>query len=111
MAAAVFVDAGWQETNFGPQIPLDLLADAAHDRAARLVWLSISSAESPHPLRDQIISLANRLSAANVLFAVGGRCVAELHLAQIPHVSLMNTMADLNAIARANLSPVQPHQS
>lgn len=100
MAAAVLVDAGWRAANFGPQVPLDLLADAARDRGARLVWLSVSSVADAGKLRKEISKFADRLSRANVPLVVGGRCAVELEGARLTSVQFMQSMAELSAFAR-----------
>lgn len=100
MAAAVLVEAGWRETNFGPQVPLDLLAGAARARGANLVWLSISSIDDPARLRKGVRKLADQVSNMKVPLAIGGRAAGEIAAARIPNVQLMQSMAELSAFAR-----------
>ncbi len=100
MAASVLVEAGWRETNFGPQVPLDLLADAARVRGASLVWLSISSVDDAAKLRKGVRKLAYQLSGIAVSLAIGGRAAGELAAARIPNVQPMQSMAELGAFAR-----------
>lgn len=100
MAAAVLVEAGWRGVNFGPHTPLDLLAQAARERGARLVWLSVSSIADAGKLRKEARKLADRLSSADVPLVVGGRCAPELVSARVANAQLMHSMAELSAFAR-----------
>ena len=100
MAAVVVAEAGWREANFGPRVPLELLADAAHDRDAGLVWLSISFIEDSAALRKSIKKLAGHLAKQNRPLLIGGRCVDEVVLAKLDDVHVMRSMSELSAFAR-----------
>lgn len=104
LAAAVLAEAGWRESNFGPQVPLDVLADAARERGAGLVWLSISFVPDAAVLRRGVKKLAERLSGAGVPLVMGGRYAAEV--APPAHGHLMQTMAELSAFARGAMKQI-----
>jgi MerR family transcriptional regulator, light-induced transcriptional regulator len=99
IAATVLAEIGWREINFGPNTPVDLLATAAQERAAAMVWLSISTEMSP-PLRREIKRLATRLSQLQVLFVVGGRLAPALGSPRASDIHVLRTMAELSALAR-----------
>jgi MerR family transcriptional regulator, light-induced transcriptional regulator len=100
MAAAVLAEAGWREANFGPRVPLELLADAAREREARLVWLSVSHVEDSKALHKGLRKLASRLSSEGVPLAIGGRCTVDLASANSGNTHFMQTMSELSAFAR-----------
>ena len=53
MAGAVLAEAGYRDINFGPETPPELLARAAEDNKARLVWLSVKSVADQNKLAQK----------------------------------------------------------
>jgi methanogenic corrinoid protein MtbC1 len=103
MVAAVLAGEGYREVNFGPHTPVELLADAAESRGAKLVWLSVSVSIDPAAagLRREIEALTARLRERDAHLVLGGRHVAA-HAPQraAPNVHVLQTLAELTAFAR-----------
>lgn len=99
MAGLVLADCGYRDVNYGPQTPLRLLAGAAEEQRARLVWLSLSSPQ-PDGRRAEIAALADQLAPRGVHLLVGGRRVSEVGLRGIKGLTLLNSMGELAAYAR-----------
>jgi excisionase family DNA binding protein len=99
LAATTLRGAGYRDWNYGPNTPLPLLASAARERRARLVWISISS-EVTAAVKRQIRALAEDLAAMRAHLVIGGR-LAEGNVPAAPNIRLMSTMAELSAYAAA----------
>ncbi len=104
MAGIIVAEAGYRDLNFGPDLPLELLAVAAGEHHARLVWLSIKATPNRAKLRSRIKALEQRLTAMNTHFVVGGTGVASLDLRPSKNLHLMQTMNELAAFARGALA-------
>jgi hypothetical protein len=76
-----------------------LLADAANEESAALVWVSIS-AEFDGTLKQQLADLATQLAPVGVDLVIGGR-VAHQHVPLAANVRHMSSMAELAAFATA----------
>jgi methanogenic corrinoid protein MtbC1 len=99
LAATTLRGAGYRDWNYGPNTPLPLLASAARERGALIIWISISS-EVSAPLRRQIAALAEELSGQRTYLAVGGRLSSGV-VPPAPNVRLMSSMGELAAFAAA----------
>jgi excisionase family DNA binding protein len=104
LVAATLADAGFSDTNFGPDTPLDLLAREAIDRKARLVWLSISSTPDAKSLRTGLKKLAQSLAAKNIHFVIGGQKANDVLSGPRPNVMSANSMTELAAFAKGLLT-------
>jgi excisionase family DNA binding protein len=104
MAAAVLADAGYRVTSLGAKTPADVLAAAAEELDARVVWLSVSHAE-PETLRLDVEQLASRLEPRGTAILVGGRAAAGLDVAHLPNVRVLGTMSELAAYAQGATAP------
>ena len=100
MAATVLADAGYRDTNFGPETPLEVLAAAAEEQRAALVWLSVSVAGDAAALRRGIEQLVKRLRRQGATLLVGGRHAATLLPRRLPGVHVLGTMSELAAFTR-----------
>ena len=67
MASLVLHDVGFEETNLGPNTPLDVLADSVEDEQPQIVWLAMTN-----PLRSRTQSREIE-RIADVVAAYGGR--------------------------------------
>ena len=95
MAAAVMADGGYRDVNFGPQTPVDLLAEAAEAQAARVVWLAFSV--EAHALGNDVEALAERLRAREVQLVLGGRYASDVLRRPASNVHVLQTMSELAA--------------
>jgi excisionase family DNA binding protein len=103
MAAATLAEAGLRDVNFGPNTPLELLAQEAIDRGARLVWLSISAEQDPKLLPAATKQLAGLLAKHGIALVLGGRFASACVPRPMPNVTLAASMSDLAAAARGML--------
>ena len=104
MASLVLHDAGFNETNLGPNTPLDVLADAVVDERPDMIWLSISEPFRSNSHRAEIIKLAEVAQRNNTTFIVGGRHANELAPLQLDQHerarwSFCNSMVELRSLA------------
>jgi hypothetical protein len=104
MAGIVLAEAGYRELNFGPETPLELLAAAAQEHKASVVWLSVKVLADRAKLRREITELANRLNTLDTKLVVGGTGVESLAIRSMSNVHLMQTMTELAAFARGAAS-------
>jgi methanogenic corrinoid protein MtbC1 len=100
MAAMVLAEAGYRDINYGGQTPLHLLADAADEHGAALVWISITAPPDKRGLQQQIADLARHLLERKATLLLGGRHAAEVYPKGVANVQLMNSMAELSAFAK-----------
>ena len=100
MAAAVLAEAGYRATSFGADTPLEVLARAAEEQKAALVWLSVSVAGQEAQLRRAVRQLAGKLSQQDARLVLGGRHAAPLLPRNTPNVHLLATMSELAAFTR-----------
>jgi len=99
MVGTVLLEAGYHDMNFGPETPLELLAAAAQENKARLVWLSVKADNDRGKLRKKIDELAARLEALGITFVIGGSAAESLGLRSSKNVHVMRTLGELSAFA------------
>lgn len=78
MASLVLHEADFNETNLGPNTPLDVLADAVIDEKPNLLWLSMSEPLRSNSHRAELLKLAEVAEQNKTVFIVGGRHASEL---------------------------------
>lgn len=98
-AALTLADAGFRDVNYGPNTPPRLLAAAAEQQGARLVWVSISTATHDRALERDLRALAARLEARGATLVVGGRHAAAYVPRGAGNVREMASMGELSAFA------------
>jgi excisionase family DNA binding protein len=112
MAATTLADAGFRDVNFGANTPLPLLVGEAVRAGARLVWLSISSAEDPKSLRAEVTNLVAALAEQRINLVIGGSASAACGVGALKGVNAIGSMGELAAFGRGLLGggTVQPAQ-
>jgi excisionase family DNA binding protein len=100
MAGTVVAEAGYRDINFGPDTPMELLAVAAAEHHARLVWLSIKAPTDCPRMRKRINALAQQLASQGSSFVIGGTGVDLLGLRPSKDMRLMRTMTEFAAFAQ-----------
>lgn len=111
LAGAVLAECGFAEVNYGPHVPLALLAAEARASGARLVWLSVTFAPDPASLLASVRKLARSLADQRIDLIVGGRAAAACTPRELPNVSFGSTLGELAARAasmRAARSGTRP---
>ncbi|MGA2230210.1 MAG: B12-binding domain-containing protein [Tepidisphaeraceae bacterium] len=104
MAASVLAEAGYRDMNYGPETPLELLATAAVENKACIVWLSIKLATDRPKLKREVSELAKRLGERGIKLVVGGHGVESLAFRSTKNLQVMQTMSELSAFARGMVS-------
>jgi excisionase family DNA binding protein len=100
LASALMAEAGWRSVNLGAHTPPDILARAVEDLRPRLVWLSLTHAESAHDLGSRIGCLLEVLDRTDGVLMVGGRSRHRAGLPAHPRIHEGGSMADLAGFAR-----------
>jgi excisionase family DNA binding protein len=106
MVATILADTGYRVSNLGPEIPVDILANAAEHENASVVWLSVSVIGQKNQLRQDIQALTDRLRLRNARLLIGGRSARDLTLRSGPHLEILQNMAELAAFIRGARPPV-----
>jgi MerR family transcriptional regulator, light-induced transcriptional regulator len=108
MAATVLADVGFDEVNFGPDTPLELLSAAADEYRPKLVWLSLSVLPERHTVRQAIHELGEHLARTRTPLIIGGRQVGALDGRLRSNIHIMHSMGELAGYARAMASGQSP---
>lgn len=106
MAATVLAGEGWREENLGPDVPIDLFAQAARERHASLVWLSVCTEVAHEKIASQISSLGLTLQQHGATLAVGGRALPPRPMLLTENVNVIGTMSELAAFSRGLRSSI-----
>jgi len=100
MAATVLADLGFRTTHLGAHTPADVLAEAATEQRAAIVWMSVSAASAPDEVQSAASVLAERLAPTGAEIVVGGRFLEGLALPDFPNVQIEGDMRGLERLAR-----------
>ena len=106
MAATVLAEAGLRDVNYGANTPLELLAAEAQRSGARLVWLSVSAAESARSVRAAARTLAASLAERDGDLVIGGQASADCIPRGVANVHAIRSMGELAAFGRGLLGRV-----
>ena len=105
-AAATLADEGFLAVNLGPDTPLDVLAAAAREYGAALVWLSLSSQGRTRPGGSDLAAFAHAVVESGVKVALGGRALPALPTPLPPGAFVGRSMSELAAFAAGLRGPV-----
>jgi len=105
-ASIILAEAGLRDINYGPNTPPLLLAAAAEQHDARLVWFSISTAGREPTLQRQLRALARRLAPRGATLVIGGNYAYPHIPRNEPNVVEMQSMAELSAFAAGIVAAV-----
>lgn len=97
VTSLVLHELGFEETNLGPNTPIDVLTDAVIDEKPKLTWLCIGE---PIRSRAQILEFGKLAHAARQVgtrLIVGGRFSDDDELRQFDGVTHCETMRDLRS--------------
>ncbi len=100
MAGTVLAESGYRDINFGPDTPLHLIAAAASEHQAQVVWLSVKAVSDRTKLPTKIHELAEQLQTTGINLVVGGSGVEALDIRSAGNLYLLETMTELAAFAR-----------
>ena len=102
MAASVLASEGWDEVNLAANTPVSVLARAASDADAHLVWLAVSAERPRATLAAEIGELRAALESAgvNAGIVLGGPALASFTFTEWPGVYHARSMTELAAFAQ-----------
>jgi excisionase family DNA binding protein len=99
MAACVLDEVGFASVNFGPDLPMPSLIEAAQEHQPRLVWLACALRD-PGVEPRAIQQLAEQLTGLGAALALGGRGFDAVGPVQHSNVHRCGSMSELAAFAR-----------
>lgn len=100
MAATSAAAAGFRDINLGPETPVDVLAQAAVEFRARLVWLAVSVDRPLETLDEETDRLSEALVACGAQLVVGGRAIPKGFVLRRANSRVARTMSELEAFAQ-----------
>ena len=103
MAASVMAEVGYQTINFGPHTPVDVFIKAAKEYRPAIIWVSCSVRDHPNPVGDSIQKLADLMHEIQSHILLGGRGKEVLWQASHPHITEVQTMAQVMEFAQLRL--------
>ncbi|SMP48412.1 Methanogenic corrinoid protein MtbC1 [Neorhodopirellula lusitana] len=112
MVELALLEAGWNATNLGCDLPLDSIQTAARDYAPQLVWLSISAVSD----QDRFVAAQNEFAESlsdDVTLLVGGRAVSgdlRRRLVCTAHCTTLRHLVDLAEMPSMNSGKRSPTQ-
>jgi MerR family transcriptional regulator, light-induced transcriptional regulator len=108
LVEAVLAEAGCRTMNFGPDTPLELLAAAAQEHKASMVWVSLKGKGDRADLLRRVKELGEQLAPPNVKLLVGGTRAEELGIRARENVHVLGTLTELAAFVRGAVSQSVP---
>ena len=110
MAASVLATEGWDDCNLSAHTPIPVLAQAAAEANARLVWLALSAERNLNAIRRLLEDLENALAQRGVEAAIviGGPALSErsgLSREGVYHARSMNELAAFAQGLRSSAVP------
>jgi excisionase family DNA binding protein len=75
MVSLVLHDCGYDETNLGPNTPIDVLTDSVEDEQPGIVWLALSNPVRSRHQNREIDRLAEAVQGYGGKFLIGGNSV------------------------------------
>ncbi|MEM6468216.1 MAG: excisionase family DNA-binding protein [Planctomycetota bacterium] len=78
MASLVMHDLGFNETNLGPDLPVDVLTDCVEDESPKLLWLAVSEPVRSRTQISEIMKLGETAKKTSTAFIIGGRHATDL---------------------------------
>lgn len=103
MAAVVLGEAGYRPMNYGPNLPVELLARSAARRQPKLVWLSMSVSGENSKLGKSVDALSRTLAKGGTRLVVGGRHARDLRVPRGADLCIVQSMVELAALGKGLL--------
>jgi MerR family transcriptional regulator, light-induced transcriptional regulator len=114
MAELVLLDAGWNATSLGSNLPVDTLRDAIETLRPDLFWLSVSYVENADTFQTELAILKDAAETIGCRFIVGGQAVTQSDLsvfAGVEHCHSFRGFAEAIESTEASPSEDQPSRS
>ena len=101
MVSLVLHDSGFDETNLGPNTPIDVLTDAVEDEKPSIVWLAMTNPIRSRIQDRDISRLSTAVAAYGGTFFIGGESADGCDVEGAVRCGTMMELGD-RAIAIAN---------
>lgn len=114
MAELVLLDAGWNTTSLGSNLPVDTLRDAIETLRPNLFWLSVSYVENADNFQTELAILKRAAETVGCRLIVGGQAVTRSDLSEFPsveHCHSFQSFAEAIGSTEASPSENQPSRS
>jgi excisionase family DNA binding protein len=98
MVSLVLHDCGYEETNLGPNTPIDVLTDSVEDEKPSIVWLALTNPVRSRHQNREIDRLAATVQSYAGTFLIGGK---NANSYESENVERCGTMSGLNRRAVA----------
>lgn len=99
LASVVTCECGFESTNLGVNLPIEVLKDEVDRSSPSLVWISINIPEVAEPVKDGILLVAEKISSYGGILAIGGHSHVQLGLASAPGIAFCGDMQELSKTA------------
>ena len=109
MAATVMAAEGWREVNLGAQTPPDVLAIAAEQCTATVVWLACSADQPGHRLLEYAQHVADYIQPLGASLVIGGRAWPRKATARWSNIYIASSMAEMAAFAQGLYATREAH--
>jgi methylmalonyl-CoA mutase cobalamin-binding subunit len=101
MVSTVLAELGYQPVNLGPNTPIEVIARAAVDLDAPLVWISLTSPLPRGKLNNDLEQAALHLKRYRKQLVLGGQVASRYQAPAGKHVHLFPSLAEMAGFARA----------
>ena len=98
MVSLVLHDCGYEETNLGPNTPIDVLTDSVEDEQPAIVWLALTNPVRSRQQNREIDRLTATVQSYGGTFLIGGKNASSYESENVEHC---DTMSELNRRAVA----------
>jgi hypothetical protein len=95
MVSLVLHDSGFDETNLGPNTPIDVLCDSVEDERPNFVWLALTNPIRSRNHQRDIHKLEMLVKSYGGTFVIGGLSASTV---EGDHFTRCNSMAELNRL-------------
>lgn len=101
MAELVLLDAGWQATSLGSNLPVDTLHQAMDSIRPDLFWLSVSYILDASTFQTQLGALSDAAMTTGARIIVGGQAVRTLDVSGVPDIEFCHSFVDFASTIRS----------
>lgn len=95
MAELVLLDAGWNATSLGSNLPIETLLQAIDDIRPDLFWLSVSHVADARAFSSALSILAEKAESVGASFVIGGQAIRPEHIESLTQVKHCSSFDDL----------------
>ncbi|MGB0715189.1 MAG: helix-turn-helix domain-containing protein [Phycisphaerae bacterium] len=104
MVATVLADLGFRDVNLGASMPVELLATAAEETNAELLWLSVSVSNLSNKFLKEIKGLILDVNAQGRHLMIGGRATDDYPWPDSPYLHVFTNLREMSVFAKGYLA-------